>query len=103
MVRKNIEAIYPLSPMQQGFLFHTLLEPEKWEYLAQFCCVIRGDFNAQAFKSAWRSAVERHALLRTAFVWEQLDDPLQIVRERVKLNWNDIDWRGSTAIEHQQK
>jgi hypothetical protein len=32
---RNIESIYPLSPMQQGMLFHTLQAPDSGVYCEQ--------------------------------------------------------------------
>jgi amino acid adenylation domain-containing protein len=90
----DIEYIYPLSPMQKGMLFHTLLHPETGVYFEQFHCTVRGDLHLEAFQRAWRYAVYRHAVLRTAFNWEQLDRPFQLVHRRVELPWEIKDWRG---------
>jgi hypothetical protein len=37
--------------------------------------------------------VERHAILRTCFAWEGLDEPMQIVRPHGELPWLEHDWR----------
>ncbi|HKG14774.1 MAG TPA: amino acid adenylation domain-containing protein, partial [Pyrinomonadaceae bacterium] len=88
-----IEDIYPLSPMQQGMLFYSLYAPEAGMYIEQLSCVLKGDLDADAFKAAWRAAVARHPVLRTAFVWENLNEPLQVVRESVSLVTDEYDWR----------
>ena len=80
MRAEEIEDIYPLSPLQQGMLFHSLYAPESGEYFRQSLFELRGRLNAEAFEHAWRRAVERHDVLLTAFVWENLDEPLQVVR-----------------------
>jgi len=49
---KNIEDIYPLSPMQQGILFHTLLSPNSGEYIPQVCLTLTGLLNIEQFKQA---------------------------------------------------
>ena len=42
MNARNIEDIYPLSPMQQGMLFHSLYEPQSGVYLEQMVCTLAG-------------------------------------------------------------
>ena len=99
----NIEAIYPLSHMQQGMLFHTLLAPQSEVYFDQASWTIQADVNVEAFRQAWRQVVERHPILRTAFLWERRDKPLQIVRRRVELPWEVHDWRHLTPEEQQER
>jgi alpha-ketoglutarate-dependent taurine dioxygenase len=98
---KNVEDIYPLSPVQQGMLFHALYDPKAGMYLEQKTCTLHGDLDVSAFDRAWQRVVERHPILRTAFVWQGLDEPMQAVRQKVKLSWTREDWRGLTPEEHQ--
>ncbi|MEO1069618.1 MAG: condensation domain-containing protein, partial [Cyanobacteria bacterium J06638_6] len=93
--RKNIENIYPLSPMQQGILFHTLLAPESGVYLPQIVLTLEGELDAAALKQAWQQAVNHHDVLRTAFYWEQRDEPFQVVYRQAELPWVQQDWRGA--------
>src|SRR5215207_2090695 len=93
MNKKNIESIYPLSPMQQGMLFHSLLAPRAEEYFIQFSTALEGEFNVAAFERAWRLVIERHSILRTAFFWENLKQPLQVVHLRFELPYTHQDWR----------
>ncbi|HZA24232.1 MAG TPA: condensation domain-containing protein, partial [Dehalococcoidia bacterium] len=90
---KNVEDIYPLSPMQQGMLFHTLQAPESGMYFEQVSGVL-GGVEAAGFAWAWQQVLERHPVLRTAFLWEGLEEPLQVVRKRADLSWTEEDWRG---------
>lgn len=96
MKMKNVEDIYPLSPMQQGMLFHTLYDPTSGVYFEQLSCTLSGQFDVSAFKRAWEAVMRRHAVLRTAFLWEGLEKPLQVVRQKVALPWQAHDWRGVT-------
>ncbi|AUB35491.1 Non-ribosomal peptide synthetase component F [Nostoc flagelliforme CCNUN1] len=98
---KNVEFIYPLSPMQQGMLFHTLYEPNSGMYFQQLSCSLRGHLNLSAFEQAWQRVVERHPVLRTAFLWEKRSQPLQIVCKSVNLPWTNYDWRLLSAVEQQ--
>jgi hypothetical protein len=89
----NIEDIYPLSPMQQGMLFHCLYSPDPGMYLSQVSCTLAPPFDPTAFEQAWQQVVDRHAIFRTSFVWEGLDDPVQVVWKRLKLSVERHDWR----------
>lgn len=101
--RKKIEAIYPLSPMQQGMLFHTLYAPKAGVYVEQISCTLQGSLNIAAFERAWQKVLNQHPILRTAFVWEEIDEPLQVVGKRVMLPLTQQDWRAlSSAAQEEQ-
>ena len=93
MSNSNIEAIYSLSPLQQGMLFHHLLTPEATSYVVQMSCSFRGDLDVAALKRAWTRVIERNAVLRTFFTWEQRDKPLQVVLAQMPLPWTQDNWR----------
>jgi len=79
----DLEDVYPLSPMQEGMLFHTVHEKDATAYFEQFCFPVYGDFHVDAFEKSWNELIRRHEILRTAFVHKGADRPLQIVlRER---------------------
>ncbi|MCP4662262.1 MAG: hypothetical protein GY856_43220, partial [bacterium] len=98
----GVEDLYPLSPLQHGMLFHALYEPESGEYFQQLSFGIAGELDAAAFHRAWEWAVDRHAILRTAFSWEGLDQPLQMVQRAAALPWEEQDWRGRSPEELEQ-
>ncbi|HWS86557.1 MAG TPA: amino acid adenylation domain-containing protein [Pyrinomonadaceae bacterium] len=98
---RNIEDIYPLSPLQRGLLFHLLYAPHSGIYFIQLNCTFVGRLDVAAFRQAWEALVSRHTILRTSFVWENLKEPLQIVRKQVELPWEERDWRGLSAEEQQ--
>ncbi|HEV2150064.1 MAG TPA: amino acid adenylation domain-containing protein [Longimicrobiaceae bacterium] len=94
--RRGVEDLYPLSPMQEGMLFHTLYS-ETQEYQTQRAERLEGAFDAELFRRAWAEAVRRHAVLRTSFAWEGLRRPLQRVETAVEVPWRTEDWRELTA------
>src|SRR6185437_2055385 len=85
MSRKNIENVYGLSPMQQGILFHALYDHQPGVYLVELAWTLTGKLDREAFQRAWQEVCDRHAILRTAFVWERVEKPMQVVRRRVPL------------------
>src|SRR5918998_6003051 len=89
----NVEAIYPLSPMQEGMLFHTVYAPGTGIYVNQVAYTFDG-LDANAFRRAWQAALDRHAALRSAFLWEKRERPLQAVLRGVEMPWDERDWRG---------
>jgi amino acid adenylation domain-containing protein len=89
----DLEDIYPLSPMQKGMLFHSLLSPETGVYFEQISWRLRGELNAEALRQAWQQVTDRNPVLRTSFDWEQLDRPMQLVHRRVEVPWEQQDWR----------
>ncbi|MCC6554026.1 MAG: amino acid adenylation domain-containing protein [Polyangiaceae bacterium] len=91
---KNVEDIFPLSPVQQGMLFQTLLSPRSGAYFTQLGLRFDGPLDAGALERAWQRVVERHAIFRAAILWEGLEQPLHVVRRTVKVPWELVDMRG---------
>jgi surfactin family lipopeptide synthetase C len=100
---KNVEDIYPLSPMQEGILFHTRHDAAFAMYFEIITATLHGEVDLDAFARAWQAVVDRHPVLRTAFVWEGLDEALQVVRKRVKLPVARYNWRGLDSAEQARR
>src|SRR5437016_10202471 len=103
MRMENVEDIYELSPLQQGMLFHTVTTPDSSVYVEQLTCTLAGDLNLYAFERAWHRILQRHGVLRSAFHWEDLDKPYQVVFRHVDLPWNELDWQHLRAAEQQDR
>lgn len=93
----DVEDIYPLSPLQSGFLFHSLYAPDGGEHVLQITCTLRGGLDLARFEAACAAVVAAHPALRATFVWEELAEPLQVVRRSVALPLTRLDWRGQGA------
>ncbi len=100
---QNVEAIYPLSPMQQGMLFHAVYDPAAGLYFQQLVCQLQGALDVAVFQQAWQQVVQRHPVLRTLFTWEKRPQPLQVVRKTVDLAWQQQDWRSLSVVEQQAR
>src|SRR5437016_10987706 len=100
---KNVEDIYPLTALQEGMIFHTLYAPETGAYVVHISSRIEGDLNVAAFKRAWQKIVERHPILRTAYFWENVDKPLQVIRSEVALNWCEPDWHALPGEQQEEQ
>ena len=96
MKQINVEAIYPLSDIQAGILFHCVYEKGSDLYVNQLSCRLEGRIQPSLFVEAWRQLVARHDTFRTLFVWENRDEPLQVVQRQVELPATYLDWQGSS-------
>ena len=90
----GLERILPLSPMQQGMLFHSLYTPDDDVYLEQFGCRLDGDLDVAAFRRAWQDVLDHHAALRTSFHVVGDSPPVQLVHAAVEPHWKLVDRRG---------
>ncbi|CAG0992339.1 nonribosomal peptide synthetase DhbF [Myxococcaceae bacterium] len=90
----DIEDIYPLTPMQEGMLFHSLLNPGSGVYVMQDRFLLQGALDVAAFREAWRAVVGEQVILRTAYLWEEDTRPHQMVHARLELPLDYHDWRG---------
>lgn len=90
--RSVIEDILPLSPLQEGLLFHAQYEHEaKRLYVAQFVVDLTGPLDAAALRSAAAALLERHANLRATFMHRKSGEPIQVIRRDAPFQWDDID------------
>ncbi|MCZ7672451.1 MAG: condensation domain-containing protein [Chloroflexi bacterium] len=90
---ENIQDLYTLTPTQRAILFHTLYAPETGVYVEQNAVEIH-DLDVACFIQAWQQVIQRHAALRTAFFWEEVEEPLQVVAKELSLPLTQLDWRG---------
>jgi non-ribosomal peptide synthase protein (TIGR01720 family) len=99
----GVEDFYPLTPAQQGILFHALFAPNSGAYCQQFDYLIKGGLDVAAFKRAWRAVIERNQTFRTAFVWHGLAEPVQVVFRRADLPIKEYDLKGlEPAAQHDE-
>ena len=102
MTNKNIQDVYPLSAAQEGILFHSAYAPGTGVYVTQMSCGFR-NLNVAALEQAWQEVTDRHSILRTAFVWENLKRPLQVVGLQVRPQWERGNWRGLSTKEQEER
>ncbi len=103
MSQAPIEDTYPLSPMQEGMLFHALYAPRAGVDVEQMVCTLPERLDAPRFRDAWARVVAAHAALRTAFRWQGLDEPLQDVHREVTVPWIEQDLRALPAGEQEAR
>ncbi|NQZ56250.1 MAG: AMP-binding protein, partial [Lentisphaeraceae bacterium] len=84
---QGIESIYALSPLQEGILFHAIHSPQSNQYCVQLNWSLRGDLNIAAFEKSWSDLIQAHAIFRTSFKWQGLDQPVQVVHKKAQLRF----------------
>ncbi|GAA4279088.1 non-ribosomal peptide synthetase/type I polyketide synthase [Aquimarina mytili] len=75
----DIQNIYPLSPMQEGMLFHYLMSPESESYFGQMTFEVHGDLDIQAVEKSMNDLIARHEVFRAIFLHEGYERPIQLV------------------------
>lgn len=106
VVFADIEDLYPLTPLQSGMLYHALRADDPGAYTEQFVFECTPDSSAaglhvDALAAAWRTVVQRHAALRTGFVWEEVDTPAQVVLSGCELPVEQRDSGAATPEERE--
>ncbi|MFJ4454606.1 amino acid adenylation domain-containing protein [Pseudomonas sp. NPDC089392] len=95
----QIVDVYPLSPMQQGMLFHTLYDQQAGNYINQLRVDVHG-LDVQRFQHAWQATLDAHDILRSGFILQgALEQAVQVVRKAVELPFSEHDWRGQPDLE----
>src|SRR5205814_1726690 len=84
-------------------LFHSLLDPSGTLYIEQMSCEVRGEVPLDRWQMGWQRVLDRHPILRTSFVWEGLDKPLQVVARDVELPWQVEDLRGLSESAQEER
>ncbi len=100
----GIEDLLPLSPLQEGLLFHALYdETEVDVYVVQMRLELAGRLDPGALRSAASSLLRRHANLRAGFRHKGLTRPVAVIPARVDLPWLEVDLSGLAEDEREAR
>ncbi|GDY54607.1 hypothetical protein SVIO_052300 [Streptomyces violaceusniger] len=104
MKKPGLEDVLPLSPMQQGMLFHAMYDQEGGSdvYTIQLSFAIEGELDAEALRGAAAGVLRRHANLRAGFRSRKNGEPVQIIPREVALPWTDVDLSGLPEDEREE-
>ncbi|NJC68037.1 non-ribosomal peptide synthase/polyketide synthase, partial [Planosporangium flavigriseum] len=106
---RDVEDLYPLTPLQAGMLFHSLVDADSLvdagsgAYFDQARLLLDGVADPRALGEAWQRVVDRTPALRSSVVWEGVDEPLQVVHRRVTVPVGYHDWRSLSEVEHEEE
>jgi len=96
----NIKDIYTLSPMQEGMLYHSLVDNNASIYFEQVAYRLHGQLDISVVYKNLNELLKRYDILRTVFIHEKQDRPLQVVLQEREMDFRYEDLRG---IEDKEK
>ena len=87
---RNIQDIYPLAPLQEGLLFHHLLATDGDPYVLYSVSRFDSRERVERYISALQGVIDRHDILRTSVVWEDLTEAVQVVWRKALLHAEEV-------------
>jgi amino acid adenylation domain-containing protein/non-ribosomal peptide synthase protein (TIGR01720 family) len=94
MTKPGFQDVLPLSPLQEGLLFHTVYHERSLDiYTARLFLDLEGELDAAAMRASVAGLLSRHPNLRAAFRYERLSKPVQLIPHEVPLPWEEVDLR----------
>lgn len=82
LTKENTQDILPLTSLQEGLLFQYLKKTNSTEYVNQLELTVQGAVDFNCFNKAWQAVTDANEMLRAAFAWEKVKNPVQIVQKR---------------------
>ena len=99
----DLTNILPLSPLQEGLLFHSLYAGEADVYTVQTNIEFTGPLISNRLRRTIEIVLQRHANLRVSIDNEVADKPLQIVSSGIVLPWHEYDFSNLNPELREQK
>ncbi|WNF00137.1 amino acid adenylation domain-containing protein [Streptomyces luomodiensis] len=98
MTDSALVGVWPLSPLQEGLLFHAMYDEEGIDvYVEQMILGLEGTLDAAALRASWQALLDRHESLRAGFQRRASGAPVQLIMRRVTLPWREEDLSGLDA------
>ncbi|MEU4000765.1 condensation domain-containing protein, partial [Streptomyces fungicidicus] len=103
MTHSEIEDILPVTPLQEGLLFHARYEADGGVdvYTVQLVLDLEGRLDADRLHAAARELIQRHPNLRAGFVAGEFEESLQVIPSTVEIPWREHDLEGAPAHTHE--
>ncbi|MGX1567897.1 condensation domain-containing protein, partial [Streptomyces sp. NPDC055509] len=93
--RSKIEDILPLSPLQEGLLFHALFDEDAADiYNVQLAFDLSGALDAEVLRRSAEVLVGRHASLRACFRQRKNGEAVQVIAKSSVVPWREVDLSG---------
>ncbi|MEV0643415.1 amino acid adenylation domain-containing protein, partial [Streptomyces sp. NPDC050619] len=95
MARARVEDVWPLSPLQEGLLFHASFDDQGADvYQGQRGVDLIGPLDADVLRASWQALLDRHGALRASFRRRSSGEPVQVIAREVTLPWQHADVSG---------
>jgi len=99
----DVLAMYELSPLQEGMLFHGLLKEDSKSYVEQYCFDFPKTLNIEVLKKSFEYVFAHHTILRSSFLYGELSIPVQRVHQQVDLPFECLDFSAFKEEEQKEK
>jgi hypothetical protein len=86
----NVQDIYPLAPLQEGILFHHMMARQGDAYVMPVLLGFDSRTRLNEYLDALQSVVNRNDVLRTAVLWQDLPEPVQVVWRKAELSVQEV-------------
>ncbi|MBB6498472.1 non-ribosomal peptide synthetase [Pedobacter cryoconitis] len=96
----TVDAIYQLSALQEGMLFHSLYNAGGTDYIEQFSCDLQLT-DPEALQQSWNLLLKQHTVLRSSINYKELAIPVQCVHHEVELPFEILDYSHLNADDQQ--
>jgi amino acid adenylation domain-containing protein len=80
----GVEDAYPATSLQQGIIFHNLLEGDVYHDVFSFHLRVQA-WDREAFRAALAAIAAKHPMLRTAFDFDHYSEPMQLVHQDAEI------------------
>ncbi|MBV9450130.1 MAG: AMP-binding protein, partial [Streptosporangiaceae bacterium] len=102
--RASIECILPVTPLQEGQLFHARFdEAGPTLYTMYLSALLSGPLDVAALRSACVQLQARHQCLRACFREDRANQTVQVVLRDVPLAWRQVDLSGFPEHERAER
>ncbi len=93
LLRKDVENVLSLTPLQKNMLYQYLRDPLGEEYFEQACYQLEGNISKENIINAWEILIRRFPMLRVVYRWEGLPEPVQIVlkAKKAEMIWEEAE------------
>jgi len=100
---KDVEAIFPLSPVQEEMLLTASSNGSATTNCSQVVFSLRGDLDVSRFERAWQEQIDLHSILRSSFAWKRMKQPVQLINKSLNFALAEEDWRELPDFEQQSR
>jgi non-ribosomal peptide synthetase component F len=101
--RPVVEDVLPLSPTQEGMVFHALYDEHAPDvYTGRLVIRLEGPLDPDRLRTAADALLARHANLRAAFRTQRSGRPVQVIARGVRTPWRHTDLSGLPPAERQE-
>ena len=98
--RSGLNDVLPLSPFQEGLLFHAVVDPQAVDvYTVQLVLDFDGRLDAALLRASAQALLDRHANLRAGFRYTKSGQAVQVIPAAVTVPWQELDLSGLPTAE----